>query len=121
MQNLLNIFNVSWLWTWYILLSTLIFEALLNNNLTLTEWTEPSTFSRTSVAHVKDFEWLIKTVLTWESRFEWARRVENIIPHDSEWNFNSWIKSQVTVTDWIEDPFYNYSLLSIGWVLIVWR
>jgi len=58
---------------WLLTLLNAIFNRLLLNTL----WAN-ATFTRSTTATVKDFEWVIKTANIDEIRFEWARRVENL-------------------------------------------
>lgn len=66
------------------------FVTFLKNNLTITTWTWSNTFTRSSISYVRDFEWLLKSSVSWESRFNWARRVENLCRYSEDFSNGVW-------------------------------
>lgn len=61
-------------------------------------WIGAAAFTRSSPATFKDFEWNIRTVKSWEPRFEGSRRVENWVTYSELLTDASWSKTNVAIT-----------------------
>ncbi len=74
------------------------FEAQLTNSVIPTSSMGAITYTRATIAKVKDNEWVIRNCISGEARFEWARRVQNGLPYSQTLTDASWAKSNSTVT-----------------------
>lgn len=87
-----------WLWD---------FDAPLKTSLAPLAWTGAVTFTRAFVANVADNEWVLRRANSGEARFEWARRVENMVTYSQDLTNAIWTKSNTTIgaytdtVDWL--------------------
>lgn len=78
------------------------FQADLQNSLILQQGTGNPTFTRATTATFTDWEGLVKAVKSGETRFQGARRVENLATTSEA--IGSWTLSGTTVTSAVTDP-----------------
>ena len=94
----------------------------------------PITFSRTTTATVEDHEGVVRYAKSGETRFKWARRVENIATYSQAIDNAAWIKwassisgTKVAYTDWsiigqtiIEDSANSQHTISQSINYVAW-
>lgn len=77
--------------------STAEVEIPLTTSLNPKFWFGLPTYSRAQSATFTDFEWVIRTAVSGEARFEWARRVKNLFTYSQELTNVAWTASASTI------------------------
>jgi len=72
------------------------FEAQLTNSVIPTSSMGGITYTRATIAKVKDNEWVIRNCISGEARFEWARRVQNIFSYSQDITNAAWTVAGIT-------------------------
>lgn len=72
------------------------FEAQLTNSVIPTSSMGAITYTRATIAKVKDNEWVIRNCISGEVRFEWARRVQNIFSYSQTLTNATWTVAGIT-------------------------